>query len=616
MMRTRKLIAVLAAACLALTLIAYLDALASAGHEPSAIVSLEHYRDASGTQTVADVARAPFEPQDPDFHGGYDRAPHWFRLVVSPKAEPLDIVLELSFNLLDRVTLYRPDGTGWTATETGDAVPLAQRDYRLTPLGFLLSTKDFDKPLYLKVQTSSSLAFSLRTRTRVLAAHEVAHRIALHVIYFALLGMGILLSALRLRLVPDRLSVSMFGLMAIYLGYSVDALGYGPALIPFGTADLHNHIGQFSAVLTVLASMLFHRFYLGSLRPHRYILAFCDAIILAQTLVLIPLIGGRGDVVGQPSLVLSLLGLGSVLAMLVTVRVEDPAQRRALYSIYVTWLVVTTLWITSHLGLISLSAFSRPFVELYGLNSLFLVLSIMAVDHSNRLRQQRQTQLALVTARATQQANARNAAIEDSFMHMLMHELRNNLTILKISLPDLPPSAARSDLAAAIRDLDRPLVEARHATMLANGTWQPMPRPNLLVEALDRAIESIDGAERVDLDGDEAELAVHADDGMLSAMLSSCLGALLRLAPPDGRIRVTLSRKGSRACCRLDSTAPDPRDEVGAEFTLASMLISEMGGTLALHRSAPDRIEITLDFPASLPPAGPSDADQTERTMP
>ena len=47
----------------------------------------------------------------------------------------------------------------------------------------------------------------------------------------------------------------------------------------------------------------------------------------------------------------------------------------------------------------------------------------------------------------------------------------------------------RSQDARAIRDLDRSLVEARHATWLSRGTWPVDPRPLSVIEALDKALD-------------------------------------------------------------------------------------------------------------------------------
>lgn len=599
---------------------ATLQALSAASLPADRILRIAHLRDPSATLGIAQITDRPFAASDTSFLGGYDDAAHWFRLTVAPPTDTGDgrgtasdaaddtdaddTVLQLSLNQLDHVTLYLPDAQGWKAVENGDTVPFDQRGAKLLPISFLLPDAALGQPVYLRVQSTSSLSFQLWATTLTEAEHNLARQIALHVIYFSLLGMGVLLAALRLRLMPNRLSLSLFAFMAVYFVYSAEVLGYAPILLPLANPLAHSRLTDASALLTVLASMLFHRNVLGQHRPNRFMLAATDTLIGAQALLFVPLIGGQGSVIGLPSMALSLAALVLVLGMLSTLRITGRTARRTLYLAYATWFCVTAVWLCSRLGLFSAATLSRPYVEVFGLNSLFIALTVMALDRTAHLQRERSTRLSLASAHAMQEANSRNATEQEGFTHMLVHELRNNLIVLQMSLPEIDTPAQREALAATIRDLDRSLAEARHSTWLTQGNWPDRPRPLVLVEILDRVLDGLGAADRIDLGGDDAEALVVADPELLAAALSATLNGLCSLARPDAPIRLTLSQDGRDSpCTLLCETAPaSPLPDTPAlppQFTLGALLLRRLGGAMSLAFAGPDLLRLELVLAAN-----------------
>ncbi len=605
MNRFRQLLLALFALVAGVLLLAFVEALARQDTGQDRITAVSVLRDPSGALQLSDVLGADFAPASPESRGGYDSAALWFRLTVSPAADAGGTILQLSSNQLDHLTLYTPSPSGWTASESGDTIPFARRAAKVLPLGFLLPETAEGQTLYLRVQSASALTFTIGAHSQASADRHLDRQIALHVIYFSLLGMGILLSALRLRLMPSALSLAILCFMVIYFVYSTEVLGYAPVLIDFAAPGAHNFISETSALLTVLSSMLFHRLYLGKHRPNRIALRLTDTVIGLQSLLVLLRFAGYGGIVGQPSMILSLLALLLVTAMLCTLDMESRIARRALHITYAIWFCFTGLWICSRLGLFDLPIVSRPHVEVYGLNSLFIVLTLMAIDRAEHLRRHHATQLSLVTARATQEANARNATVQDGFMHMLVHEVRNNLSVLQMGLPEISDTADRDPLARAIRDLDRSLVEARHATWLSRGTWPVDPRPLSVIEALDKALDPLACADRIELHGDDAEASVVADAGMLGAALSAAFGALCDLARTDCTLRLFLSQSEPDSACtirvetQLAAPLPDGHSPLTLpQFALCAMILRQMGGSLSLTRHTPQSLGIAIGLPA------------------
>lgn len=595
----RKILLLLISLGLALLLSAYLHALSNAVIATDRIQSIAHTTAPKPDFTLRDALTAEFTPAGTSFLGGYDLRAQWFRLTVAPRPQGGETVLQLTSNQLDHVTLFLPTRMGYVSKESGDHVPFAQREAKLLPVSFILPPQALGRTLYLRVQSTSSLAFQIGATDLVTAEGFAARQLTLHVIYFSLLGMGVALCAMRIRLSPSGLSFASLAFATVYFVYSAEVLGYAQVLVNFTQATLHSRITDLSAALTVLTSILLQRSFLAQFRPIWPAIWASDALACAAVVPVVLTIANVNVHIGLPLMVISLGALVAILAMLVTLHVENPVTRRALYAGYATWLCFTCISIASRLGLFELPTVSRPYVEVFGLNSLFIILLVLAIDRDEALRRNHAMRLSLVTARARADANTRNAAVQDGFMHMLVHEMRNHLTVLQMSLPEIASAETRNRLATSIRALDRSLIEARHATWLTQGNWPVAPRPLELVEVLATAIDACAASDRIELRGEDADATITADPAMLSAALSGALEALATLAPTDAPIRIDLGQAAPDAPCTLtcDTALSGKGADPAAAFALVGLILRQMGGSLTISLPAPDRLRLDIVIP-------------------
>ena len=580
------------------------------------IATVEVFDDPTTVMTLPLVLAQRFKPSSASHKAGYDAAAHWFRIRLAPMPEAGDVFLEVAPFYLDSITLYVPAAQPrqWHVARSGDTVPLAQRDQHRVALGFVIPKDKVQSVLYLRVANATSNSLML-SAAPVAEADRLFDRLtALHTVYFALLGMGLGLAGVRCLEKPSAQSQSqsqslaLFGFIAVYFMTSLWALGYATVLFDEPFPSLHDQFTVGSAMLTSLLSMLFQRFYLQRHGPNRRALGLTDLVIVLQALCFLPLAMGDMQVAGLATALCSLGFVGTLVAMLVTARIEDPVIRAALLPAYAVYIAVTVVWLVVQLGFVAGPEGIRHVVEVFGLNTLFLALLLIVLDRRQRLAEQRASMMALATARAGQASHRRNIETQDSFMHMLVHEVRNHMAVLQLSLPRLDDPARRQQLGAAIRDLDRTLVTARQTIWLSQGNWPKRPVRVFILDVLDGVIDGLGLIDRVKLQGDAFEAMVNADAAIIEALFERMVRVAVAMADARDPVTITITQAAHDAPCTIDiavqrgaEAQPDPEAWGNAwsgisDLAFAIRLAEAARGTLSQSASE-DTLCLSLRLP-------------------
>ncbi len=95
---------------------------------------------------------------------GFTPSVYWFRFAVESRGYgDRDLYLELSYPMLDYVDLYVPDETGtYRVKRTGDLLPFSNREVQDRNIVFDIKPPKEPVTCYLRVQTTSSVNFSLK----------------------------------------------------------------------------------------------------------------------------------------------------------------------------------------------------------------------------------------------------------------------------------------------------------------------------------------------------------------------------------------------------------------------------------------------------------------------
>lgn len=597
--RIRRWLSYVALAIATVLLLAYLHALHGNDPDSRRIGSVAYFKDQSARLSVTEVMSQRFVPITANHRGGYDTAAHWFRIKLAPQAGDSDLVLEISPPVLDHVTLFVPTGRGrWKMMESGDTVPFADRPTSLVPISFPIHEGAMARTLYLRVTSDTSTSLTLAADRPADAEARGNAMMAMHIIYFGLLGMGLLLGLLRLAENRSGLSVCITAFFATYLLTSLEGLGYGPILFDGPAPGFHSMLYFVATTLTVLFSMLFQRYYLNRHRPNRVARQFVDILMVFQASLMIALAMGEYQIVSLGTVACSLLFLPLLVLMLATARLRDRDIQRALLVIYGCYITISIIWLISRIGLLATLADTRHFIEIFGINNLILALLLIVLERREEARHWRRTVLSLETAQAAQQSQGRNADIQANFLHMLMHEVRNHLSVLQLSLPDLTDPERKARLGRAIRDLNRALAKVQHTVWLDEGTWPARPRKVTVLETLDAVIEDLGLSDRIAPEGEGFEAEIEADPAMVEALLAQALQAAVAMAGPDDPVSLTVSQPQADQPCRIDiGLARGAARGADPDLDLAHRLAKAAQGSLALAADGPDRLHLTLTLP-------------------
>ncbi len=95
---------------------------------------------------------------------GFTRSVYWFRFAVGNQGYGgRDILLEINYPMLDYVDLYIPDGAGsYRNKKSGDLLPFSNWEIKDRNIMFTISPPKTPGDFYLRVQTTSSVNFSIR----------------------------------------------------------------------------------------------------------------------------------------------------------------------------------------------------------------------------------------------------------------------------------------------------------------------------------------------------------------------------------------------------------------------------------------------------------------------
>lgn len=563
-----------------LLLLAYVATLYRTDARSDLIQSVGHYEDTSGLLTLSEVRDKPFTPSHTTFDGGFDTAAHWFRLRLKPSQQ--DLLLDLGEASLDRAVLFLPDGPqgAWRMLQSGDTLPFDLRESRRVPVSFVVPRALAGQDLYLRVVSKAAVSFRLGAEPVSLADQRLNRQIALHVVYFALLAMGILLGLLRLWQSRSELSLALAAFLIAYSVYSMEALGYGLMLFDGPDPEFHDRVLLVSSFVMVFLSMLFQRYFLRQHRPNRIALMATDLVICAQASLALPLAAGHPWLVGSGMNVTAAAFLVLLVVLLGTAQIESRTLRNVLWAAYAVHLPIAAFRIASRIGLEGPLSVNSHFVEVFGLDSLFLALTLLVIDTLEQQNRRRDAVLSLAAAQSAQAAHEKNSRTQDGFMHMLVHEVRNHLSVLQVGLSGMPEADDRGRLADAVRDLDRALIRAQHLVWLDQDRWPLHPRPNGLLEALDHVIEDLGIADRLHLQGDSAEAEVFTDPALLDALLGNVLLAAVQALGTGHVITLELTQRADTGACRIDLQIPQdgeaPRGWQGPEAAIAHRLSDAM----------------------------------------
>jgi PAS domain S-box-containing protein len=250
----------------------------------------EYLEDRGGKLTIDDIIGSHDwkSPQGDSFNFGYSPSAYWFRFSIDKRTRS-ECYLELTYPLLDRISLYRPDESGMLrVVETGDSLPFHEREIIDRHFVFPIKDKPGNQTLYLRIENiASSLNFSMIIWTYKAYLSDRNRELPLLWIFFGLLIAMVIYNLFVFISVRERsyLYIVLFilSLMIFHLYLNGSAFQY---LWPYASW-WQNHCSPFLATTMAVFCVVYIRSFLETKKNFH---SFDKLLVYTGTLPSLPIL--------------------------------------------------------------------------------------------------------------------------------------------------------------------------------------------------------------------------------------------------------------------------------------------------------------------------------------
>lgn len=523
-----------------------------------------YLEDPSGDLTVEEVSQADyalqFTPFDGPLYRGNRYNPVWLRLQLKPSQLP-NWQIMVQPNSTHHAEIWfapQPHSEQWTKVEVGSKHPHAQRELKeLVPSARIKADPQEAQTVFVRVVTPTTPVYA-RVVPRLFG---VSFDSTLHLVGGMFVGVGLLLTIGSLMVyLATRDSLWMMDSvynMSGLLVYGFQLGLVGQYLLPDTTNVVSNLGLLINAMHLALSSLMYYRIFQLFSVP-RTLLAFpLFGALLFPVLVLL-IVNGLGDVAMRIAnitiLALTLVGIACV----VTSRHVDRVMLWIFRISYSGLLAYMLFWT----GSIVLKLDSDSLAPLYpnipiALFSMFVMLLVLMrntqlklLEASRVAKEKLQAEMALSTAKKRHEESS-------SFYGMLLHEVKNPLSTIRMAVSNLEYTFAGKDEAvakrlarvqAAVDDVDEVLRRGVEVDTLEQGALVLQPSPVDVAAVVEDICTAHHEASRIRLQL-PASLVVKTDGQVFTLMLGNLVGNALKYAKADTQIDVALRMQADGFWC-------------------------------------------------------------------
>lgn len=600
-----------------------------------------YFVDKDAAFDIGTIEQAPFKPFAKRLNIGYQLAPIWIRLRVTPVAQPPEstgnansghLVLRVGPHDTNQIEVYEFSDGQWLSRTAGDFFPA--RDTWCADDYFCFRLRDHSsepKTVYLKIQTYNFLMFDsevLSLENLAEASSNRMKRIA------ASLTMAVFMLAIGLYWLTQhrsKLTVVYFIFQIFVLSYLLSIYGFPNRWFP----DLP------VAVVDGLPHVLFIvRTFLLSLAIYVVIRPYCDApsypklifSLLAICIVnLIAFSVGFKILAIQLNLVVfsiqptvHLYGLIKSRGMVKNVKILLYAGY-AVYCVLVAGSIIPAL-LVDDIGTFEGSVQNITDWRLNGTIVGFFVILLIKFeeDYREKLKIEKYNQLQLDAFEA--KSSAALLADRNTLIDLLTHDLKNPLGTITFASNALreqvkhDPSAAKrlTNIDLSVTRMNNLIEHVALSTRVDRYHTPSSNLPSPANELIDELIENYPERERFDISVDDG-ISFKADRDMLSVVFGNLIDNAYKYGHAAGRIKISVTRESylvskEQALSDLSISqqealhfrvsnpigtfgAPD-EDRVFERYyrPASSMSLPGMGLGLSLVKAAATKIGATVDY--------------------
>lgn len=518
---------------------------------------LSYLKDPDGRLTLPQVMATAdrFQPLQGNLGKGYTSDVYWLKLPLQRHKAASRWWLEIQPSYLDDLQLYvvHPDGSV-TRKHTGDRLPLKSRDARYGTFVFNLEVPSGSSTLYLRVQTSSSMAVIARIQNvQAFPVPSTARSLAIG-LYLSIITTVLLLSAVYVFIRPRLI----YGVYLLYLisqwCFALSTTGIAAEYLFPDSPLIPDRMVGFSMSMAVVFGLIF----------------FADLLRLKDDfprhLLLFRLVTAGAALCGVAALVdayvyVAPYMLGAVLLLMLASTVviwrrltTGDNTDRLLAASLLAYMIFVSCTVLPLLGLLPVSETSLVVAQFGNvLHLLVLQISIMLSI--------RQAENDALVAKQEAERKQMLYAEQDHFLAMITQEIHTPVAAIEMetrALQDVDPNTAQPERA---RRYERMTMALKRVALLMDLTSNrhrisdptSTPREHIDLVALTRQILSQSSREhqqRTQLSPGTGSAIVAADAGLLQFALLNLIDNAWKYSPPASAVDIDIGVDRAEATVR------------------------------------------------------------------
>lgn len=514
------------------------------------VVSKAYWIDESRTATLTDARHAPFETFEGSLSEGYRPVALWVRLRISGQDDAGQLALIVKPPFIRQVELYDPD------LHSGNEPPMplvSGRDTIITPYnhigvdnGFVIPSSKEPRDVFLRITSTTSLIVDIDVQSLDDAQHNSYVTAGTLSVYFAFLLTFMLWSLVNWAVRRDMI----YGLFALRLLFSMLHIFIWFGLLRYffsstlGTSvrdDIYNLV--MVGVIAVAASFDFK--LISEFGVPRWLQKVAWSLLVLPGVCLLLLLLGRTQSALQLNamVVFICVVMNVILAFSARDKGMTPYGKMAITAIRFGFLLMAIVVIAPVLIVTNVLHISVPVIKVVFLHAvistviLFTILTIRA-RQKDLLAQQSLVQYEIKERELRQESERR--AEKERFLSMLVHELRNPLSVIRLMTSESSSNGKAVHKAAL--EMAQIIERVEQSETLESATGQNR-RSSVNLGALLREIAMEHPVSfRLDVDA-PADLTVETDEDLFRSIVRNLFDNAGKYSPEASRIGVVLIGK-------------------------------------------------------------------------
>lgn len=509
--------------------------------------------DVSGQMTLPEVQQHPqtFTPYQGVLTKGFSASTFWIRLHIDSTSEE-KLILRIRPIYLDHIELFDPlDHSAKNLTDrfSGDHHPKQGNAYKSLNHGFVIQGSPEARDIYLRLQSTSTLLAHVEVMSIEQAMSADRWQELLYPLYLGLL-VAFLFWAFLQWLSRRDLLIAVFIIKQFFvLAHALVHQGYLSLLFSeqLSGATLSNITALF-VIAYVFSGTAFVLMFLHECKPVSWLWRLFTSIqaIYLPTLVLY----FQGDPRLAMQIIIALAALSAfgfvLIAISTLVRQSKTAPNQPLLpssiliGFTVAQLLVTLLATLPLLNMHATAEWALNAAILPGfVNSL--IMTVMLILRARNLEKQHQ-HLLLEANLLEQKVHSERAQREEQtqFLHMLTHELKTPLTVIRISLDESPVvNLQRQRIDRALANINGIIDRCTFNQRIEHHELRPELHPCKLQDVIDECVQGCSDQSRVKV-SERNEAVLDTDSELLAICLANLIDNALKYSYPASLIDVNL----------------------------------------------------------------------------